>query len=281
MQPVAMVPPGHLAPREPQQYSTGLCGCCEDPGSCLISCLCPQIQIGLTAQAFDGSDCCLTTTVTCLIDWVACYLGTVGMGCQYRRKIRRAYNLEPADECYDCLVFCCCNCCAVSQDAREVMKRGRAPVAFLAPSLRPYAPQPVVMAGPGQGPLYAYPAGGAAYPHGAAYPPPGYGAIPTSFGPIPPGAYGPLPPAAGGYTGPYPPYPATAPQPLAMYQAPYSYPPGYPAPAQYPPAQAPYYPPHPEAAAGVGAGPSNSAAAFQQHLAQAPSAPMAPSSNQI
>ncbi|CAN1159179.1 Protein PLANT CADMIUM RESISTANCE 9 [Linum perenne] len=79
-------------------WTTGLCGCCEDP----------------------GSSCCWSGLVFCL-------LADIGISClysyRYRYKLRQQYKL-PESPCGDCLVHWCCTPCAVCQEHRELKNRG-------------------------------------------------------------------------------------------------------------------------------------------------------------
>lgn len=43
--------------------------------------------------------------------------------CFYRTKMRKQYML-PESPCGDCLVHCCCECCALCQEYRELKHRG-------------------------------------------------------------------------------------------------------------------------------------------------------------
>lgn len=54
-------------------------------------------------------------------------LGFTGFACLYscfyRSRLRAQYDLEEAP-CVDCLVHFCCECCALSQEYRELRSRG-------------------------------------------------------------------------------------------------------------------------------------------------------------
>ncbi|KAK6921142.1 PLAC8 motif-containing protein [Dillenia turbinata] len=39
-------------------WTTGLCGCCEDPANCLITCCCPCITFGQNVEIIDRGATC-------------------------------------------------------------------------------------------------------------------------------------------------------------------------------------------------------------------------------
>mmetsp|Transcript_3100 Transcript_3100/g.4738 ORF Transcript_3100/g.4738 Transcript_3100/m.4738 type:complete len:168 (-) Transcript_3100:659-1162(-) len=100
-------------------YHTGLCDCLSDPTICCITCLCPSITVAQTKQKFDRSSDFISNWIpVLLVDCLSGNLGSAMFGCQHRQQFRAAWNI-PGDTVSDCLLFCCCTCCAVSQDARE------------------------------------------------------------------------------------------------------------------------------------------------------------------
>ncbi|KAF5187410.1 Plant cadmium resistance [Thalictrum thalictroides] len=107
---------------ERNQWSTGLCHCCDDPENCLITCFCPCITFGQIAEIGNkGTKSCAsrgTVYGLLLLTGFACLYS-----CFYRSKIRGQYNLEEAP-CVDCLVHFCCEVCALSQEYRELKNRG-------------------------------------------------------------------------------------------------------------------------------------------------------------
>eukprot|EP00741_Cyanophora_paradoxa_P003778 tig00000093_g3672.t1 len=141
--PVSMMPPvaiqqgqyyacvvPHNVVIPPSQYSTGLCDCHKDWTICFITCVCPDIQIGLNEEAFDGGSCCGTCCLHGTMDGLAWGSGTTVMGSMKRTKYRRAYNLEGScgnNSIGDYCIYCWCPCCAICQDAREIKARGGMP----------------------------------------------------------------------------------------------------------------------------------------------------------
>ncbi|XP_073010304.1 cell number regulator 1-like [Typha latifolia] len=105
-----------------RQWSTGLCHCLDDPGNCLITCLCPCITFGQIAEIVDRGTCpCVASGM------VYGLLCLTGMGCLYscfyRSKMRGEYDLAEAPAA-DCLVHFCCETCALCQEYRELKNRG-------------------------------------------------------------------------------------------------------------------------------------------------------------
>ncbi|XP_054787651.1 cell number regulator 2-like isoform X2 [Prosopis cineraria] len=104
------------------QWTTGLCGCFEDPGNCCMTCCCPCITFGESAEVIDKGN----TSCACagLVFYALSYVGCVGLySCTYRRKLRGLFNL-PEEPCSDRCIHCCCTSCAICQEYRELRNRG-------------------------------------------------------------------------------------------------------------------------------------------------------------
>ncbi|KAK8657126.1 hypothetical protein V6N13_035382 [Hibiscus sabdariffa] len=104
------------------EWSAGLCGCCEDCPSCLTTCCCPFITFGQTAEIIDrgNTSCVRAGLVYCLLAVVCCpCLYT----CTSRRKLRIMFGLKE-EPCADYLVHCCCHLCAICQEYRELQNHG-------------------------------------------------------------------------------------------------------------------------------------------------------------
>ncbi|XP_020587121.1 protein PLANT CADMIUM RESISTANCE 2-like [Phalaenopsis equestris] len=107
----------------PTPWSTGLFDCFNDIGNCCLTFFCPCITFGRIAEIVDrGSTSCgvsgglyalLLCTTGC--QWI--------YSCFYRSKMRSLFFLEEGP-CVDCLVHCCCETCALSQEYRELHNRG-------------------------------------------------------------------------------------------------------------------------------------------------------------
>ncbi|XP_020255215.1 cell number regulator 2-like [Asparagus officinalis] len=107
----------------PAAWSTGLCDCCDDIGTCIITCFCPCITFGRVAEIIDrGTTTCEVSAVLYAI--ICCLTGCHWiLSCFYRKKIRNIFFLEDSP-CPDCLLHFCCDTCALCQEYRELKNRG-------------------------------------------------------------------------------------------------------------------------------------------------------------
>ncbi|KAK8583006.1 hypothetical protein V6N13_069771 [Hibiscus sabdariffa] len=116
-----------MNPPKPQDeeapWSVGFCDCFSDMKTCCIVCWCPCIIFGQIAEIVDkGSTSCGTSgalyTLIMFITGVPCLYS-----CFYRSKLREQYKLKGGG-CGDCLLHCCCETCALTQEYRELRNRG-------------------------------------------------------------------------------------------------------------------------------------------------------------
>ncbi|GMY22194.1 protein PLANT CADMIUM RESISTANCE 7-like [Fagus crenata] len=107
------------------QWTTGLCGCFEDPSSCWVTCCCPFITFGRIAEVVDqGGTSCFSAARNYML---LAHIGAVFLyTCTYRTKLRGLYKL-PAEPCGDCCVHSFCTACALCQEYRELKNRGLDP----------------------------------------------------------------------------------------------------------------------------------------------------------
>ena len=115
------------------EWQTGLCGCCEDTGSCLDTYFCTSCAAARMCWAIDGEvdkpDCGLCTAIYFLIYNGG--LATVAMILRYR--IIAKYNLEPqgggAVEGVISTFFYaqCCPLCTMCQISRQLTKMNMFP----------------------------------------------------------------------------------------------------------------------------------------------------------
>nr|XP_010932616.2 uncharacterized protein LOC105053222 [Elaeis guineensis] len=104
-------------------WSTGLCDCCEDVGSCCLTCFCPCVAFGRIAEIVDkGSTSCPTGGMLYFLLMLVVGHGWI-YSCFYRTKLRQEYSLQKKP-CNDCLVHCCCEGLALCQEYRELQRRG-------------------------------------------------------------------------------------------------------------------------------------------------------------
>ncbi|KAL4384056.1 hypothetical protein GQ457_15G001360 [Hibiscus cannabinus] len=123
---VAAAAPPVLAPADYKlnEWSTGLCGCCEDSSSCFTTCFCPFITFGQTAEIVDrGTTSCVRAgLVYGLLALVCCPCLTM-YTCTSRRKLRIMFGLKE-EPCADYFVHSCCHLCAICQEYRELQNHG-------------------------------------------------------------------------------------------------------------------------------------------------------------
>ncbi|KAM0851081.1 hypothetical protein ACQ4PT_052659 [Festuca glaucescens] len=85
-------------------WTTGLCGCCDDAGSCCLTFFCPCVAFGRIAEIVDQGATCLYS-------------------CCYCSRLRGQYALKEKP-CADCCVHWFCEPCALCQEYRELKNRG-------------------------------------------------------------------------------------------------------------------------------------------------------------
>ncbi|XP_023002047.1 cell number regulator 2-like isoform X2 [Cucurbita maxima] len=104
-------------------WSTGLCDCFDDLGSCCCTFWCPCVPFGQAAEIIDeGSNSCLCqasifTVISCFTPCICLYT------CYYRSRLRAKYQLQQTP-CNDCCVHFWCLGCAMCQEYRELKNRG-------------------------------------------------------------------------------------------------------------------------------------------------------------
>jgi len=121
-------------------WKVSFCGCLETPGICFLSFCCPGIRWAETLSFVPGL----------LTFWPAFFIFMIFMnpqnpfwqlfgplvlllaaviGTYYRQQLRNKFGMEAGGLSWvtDCLLFFCCSCCAIAQEARhvdEAMKSG-------------------------------------------------------------------------------------------------------------------------------------------------------------
>ncbi|OMO66656.1 hypothetical protein CCACVL1_21029 [Corchorus capsularis] len=131
------LPPQPQSQSEPQQWSSGICACCDDMQSCCIGLFFPCFLFGKNAE-FLGSGTLVGSCITHCILWAfvntLCCMLTQGLSlglpgsfvscyaCGYRRALRARYNLQEAP-CGDFATHFFCHLCAICQEYREIRER--------------------------------------------------------------------------------------------------------------------------------------------------------------
>lgn len=95
-------------------WSSGICDCCSDCGSCCLVYWCFCIQYGYNAEKIDSGSCCLCATLSYFLSPCVCCLTMYQRG-----LVRSKYGIE-GNTCNDCLCSFFCTACALCQIAREV-----------------------------------------------------------------------------------------------------------------------------------------------------------------
>lgn len=96
--------PGRVE-RGPRDWSSSLCSCCDDMGSCLLGWFCPCVLAGKIASGLEES-CCVPC---CVPGWLIVL----------RTKLRAENNIQ-GSVMDDCCTVCCCGVCVMCQMAREL-----------------------------------------------------------------------------------------------------------------------------------------------------------------
>ncbi|XP_059455053.1 cell number regulator 10-like [Corylus avellana] len=107
------------------QWSTGLYDCFEDYGNCCLTCCCPCVTVGRTAEIVSrgATSCCAAGATYVLLAYFGCQCLYT---CTFRDKLRALFSL-PEDPCADCCVHFWCAPCAICQEYRELVNRGLDP----------------------------------------------------------------------------------------------------------------------------------------------------------
>ncbi|EOA29686.1 hypothetical protein CARUB_v10016079mg [Capsella rubella] len=109
--------------RDDNQWTSGLCQCAEDGETVCLTCFCPCVTFGRIADIADEGRsgcprCGILYGLLCFFVGLPCLFS-----CTYRTKIRNRFGL-PESPASDCLTHCCCECCALCQEYRELKNRG-------------------------------------------------------------------------------------------------------------------------------------------------------------
>jgi hypothetical protein len=113
-------------------YSTGLCDCFSDTGSCCMVALCGWTCVPESCNwAKSRSDSCHFCHWCC----VPCPIWT-------RRNTRNLNGIHETQYLADWCLYCWCPCCAICQDARELAAIEKRRVATRVPGSSPGLVQP-------------------------------------------------------------------------------------------------------------------------------------------
>mmetsp|Transcript_31465 Transcript_31465/g.68925 ORF Transcript_31465/g.68925 Transcript_31465/m.68925 type:complete len:248 (-) Transcript_31465:69-812(-) len=111
------------------QWSFGLFACFDTPAICCLTCCCMPIRWADTIRMAGLMSFWLALVVflgVMLTEIVSATLQLVllvAVGTYYRQKLRAMFGLDYGDfstVAADCLTWCCCGCCAIIQEARQL-----------------------------------------------------------------------------------------------------------------------------------------------------------------
>ncbi|XP_006833356.2 protein PLANT CADMIUM RESISTANCE 8 [Amborella trichopoda] len=107
-------------------WTTGLFDCEDHPTSALVTAFCPCVTFGQITEVLDSGEttCAMNCPLYALLSVAMCnhwIMATI-----YRKKLRKKYNLVEAPT-EDWIAHCCCPCCALCQEFRELNNRGLDP----------------------------------------------------------------------------------------------------------------------------------------------------------
>lgn len=109
-------------------FKHGLCSCFETPGLAFFSCCCGGIRwadtmrmAGMLAFVYGIGIFLFLESTSGVLGGLTWLLVAV-LGTMYRQKLRTAFNMQSGSDVmlYDCLKWCCCGCCAIVQEARQM-----------------------------------------------------------------------------------------------------------------------------------------------------------------
>ncbi|XP_069806703.1 cornifelin homolog B-like [Dendropsophus ebraccatus] len=115
----------------PNDWSSGVCDCCDDMGTCCFGFWC--FQCFQCATTSDFGECLCLPLLEC--SWIGYNLNVPSVSLAMRAALRERYKI-PGSICNDCCTVCCCYCCTWCQMAREIKKR-KQPVSFVTAHMTP------------------------------------------------------------------------------------------------------------------------------------------------
>lgn len=112
-----------------REWQHGVCGCMSEPGVCVWGFLCPSIRwadtIGVVGYLGFWSAFSIYVLLQAvgfvtgeLLLWIALALLCTG----YRQQLRESFGMKRDRVTFvqDCLLYCCCPCCLIVQEAKHV-----------------------------------------------------------------------------------------------------------------------------------------------------------------
>ena len=103
-------------------WNAQLFSCTDDVGQCLTTWCCPCITFGKNKGAYDNKE---NDSESCLIFCVLSVVFSIAIPfyrANFRGEIRNKYNI-PGTYVGDCFTACCCGCCSLIQEQKELKLR--------------------------------------------------------------------------------------------------------------------------------------------------------------
>lgn len=122
-------PEGKPSDASLSHWKDGCGDCFEEPGICLWACCCPAIRWADTVDLSGLVRFWVALAVFLGLSVANAFLGEVllwaalAVVCAgFRQEMRRKFGMSQSGSTYveDCLLYCCCSCCAIAQEARHV-----------------------------------------------------------------------------------------------------------------------------------------------------------------
>lgn len=150
------------AEKDLSKWSSGPFECCDDISTCCCACWCPEIRwaenlsmVGLLNFWAAFALFLLFSLLSGILPFMWVVICAVGV--YYRQTLRQRFKMEGQGECStymgDCLLYCCCTCCAIAQEARHLEAAARADH----PAVREQRPGGPLLAAPVQEEIQAAP----------------------------------------------------------------------------------------------------------------------------
>ncbi|CAK0871970.1 unnamed protein product [Prorocentrum cordatum] len=111
------------------QWKDGLCDCFDEPEICFWACCCPAIRWADTVDLGGLVPFWVALAIYLGLSVGSAFLGeallwaALAVACAgFRQEMRRKFGMSQSGRTYaeDCLLYCCCSCCAIAQEARHI-----------------------------------------------------------------------------------------------------------------------------------------------------------------
>ena len=107
-----------------EHWNAQLFSCMNNPGQCCTTCWCPCITFGKNKGAYNHQE---NSSESCLVYLALLIVFTIAIPfyqASLRGDIRNRYSI-PGSFYGDFCISCCCGCCALVQEHKELKFRGK------------------------------------------------------------------------------------------------------------------------------------------------------------